>query len=53
MTFETFWAAVVATIEARTGEDLTKDYHIALSLSEVKELLRRVFEMGVQVGKDS
>lgn len=53
MTFETFWAAVVATVEARTGEDLTKEYHIVLSLAEAKELLRRVFDMGVQVGKET
>jgi hypothetical protein len=52
MTFDTFWAAIVEAIEVRTGEDLArKDIVIGMKLSQMRELIRQVYELGVNIGK--
>jgi hypothetical protein len=43
--FETFWAAIIARIEARSGEDLNAHGHrFCIPLPVVKEMMRETFK---------
>jgi hypothetical protein len=52
MDFETFWAAVVARIESKTGEDLSVcGYRFCLPLPVVKEVMRETFDYAAREGR--